>query len=236
MKKVKTIFRQFPFLLASRLVVVKLFNKVIGVNAREFYGQTGEDIIINFFLENEKGLFVDVGCNHPISFSNTFELYKKGWTGLNIDANPELIKKYTVRPNDISVCEAVSDETKEMLFHEFEQAEVSTLETAVIDEWKTRWDYKKSRKVTTKTLTQILDEHSIPNAIDFLSVDVEGHDFQVLNSLDFNKYQPKLILIEMHQFNVADYQANKIVQFLIAKGYELVGFVTMNGYFKLKTN
>jgi len=236
MKKVKTIFRQFPLLFASRLVLVKVFNKLFGIDAKEYYAQTGEDIIIKFFLENERGLFVDVGCNDPINYSNTFELYKKGWTGLNIDANPELIKKYSVRPNDISVCEAVSDETKEMLFHEFEQSEVSTLETTVLDEAKKKWNYKKSRKVITKTLTEILDEHSIPNAIDFLSVDVEGYDFQVLNSLDFTKYQPKLILIEMHQFNVADYHANKIVQFLIAKGYELVGFVTMNGYFKLKTN
>ena len=231
MKYIKNVFHQFSFFFAMKLILQKLVNKIFEANTKQYFSQTGEDIIIKFLLEKENGFYVDVGCNDPIDYSNTFELYKRGWTGLNIDANPELIKKFKIRPHDISVCEAVSDEVKEMVFHEFEQSAVSTLDTSVLEDWKNTWNYKKGRKVITKTLTQILDEHLIQNEIDFLSIDVEGHDFQVLNSLDFEKYNPTLILIEMHQFDIKDYETNKIVHFLDLKGYDLVGFVVMNGYF-----
>jgi FkbM family methyltransferase len=143
-------------------------------------------------------------------------------------------KKYKIRTHDIAVCEAVSDKVEKLEFHEFEQSEVSTLNTTILEEWKTRWNYKKSRKVVTKTLTQIFEEHSIPKEIDLLSIDVEGYDLNVLKSLDFEKYKPILILIEMHDFNIKDYQTHKIVEFLSDKGYDLIGFITMNGYFKLQ--
>ncbi|MEO6734100.1 MAG: FkbM family methyltransferase [Ferruginibacter sp.] len=236
MKKIKIIFRQFPFLYAIRLTLQKAIGVLLRVNTKQYFSQTGEDIIIQFLIEKQRGFYVDVGCNHPISFSNTFELYKSGWVGLNIDANPELIKKFKIRPRDISVCAAVSDEVKEMVFYEFEQSEVSTLETTVLDNWKKNWNYKNSRKVITKTLTQILEENSVQTEIDFLSIDVEGHDLQVLKSLDFAKYKPRLILIEIHNFDVSNYQTNEIVHFLDVKGYDLVSFATMNGYFKRRKN
>ncbi|WP_170234217.1 FkbM family methyltransferase [Segetibacter aerophilus] len=232
MKSIKILFHQFPFFFALRLAIYKLVSKILGVNLRESFSQFGEDVIIQFFIRKSKGFFVDIGCNHPINFSNTFELYKRGWTGINVDANPDLIKKFTLRPKDISVCEAVSNEVKEMTFYEFEETEVSTLDNRLLKEWKERWRYKNARKVITKTLTQILDENSIPQDIDFLTIDVEGHDFEVLISLDFERYHPELILIEIHDFNIKNYETNKLLQFLDSKGYDLIGYVTLNGYFR----
>jgi FkbM family methyltransferase len=234
MKSIRIYFKQFSFFFAIRLSIIKIVNHLLMKNTKQFYSQTGEDINMAFYLDKPNGFFVDIGCNQPVEFSNTFDLYKRGWTGLNVDANPDLIKKYTIRPNDISVCEAVSDEPKEMIFHEFDQPGVSTLDESVLEEWKKNWKYKGSRKVITKTLTQIFKEHSIKNQIDFMSVDVEGYDFQALITLDFKQYQPKYILVEMHKIDFNNYKSDKIVDFLDKNGYDLIGFIVINGYFKLR--
>lgn len=235
MKYVSTIFHQFPFFFAVRLLLLKISARLFSSHSKDYYSQTGEDAILQFLIEKEKGFFVDVGCNHPILYSNTFNLYKKGWTGINIDGNPGLIRLFNCRPNDIAVCEIISDEAKEMEFHEFEESVVSTVDPTLLAEWKEKWTFKQSRKVKSKTLTQVLEEHAIKDEIQLLCIDVEGHEFEVLRSLNFEKYRPVFILIEMHHFNIKMAASHKVVEYLDERGYDLVGFVTFNGYFKLRS-
>ena len=79
-----------------------------------------------------------------------------------------------------------------------------------------------SRTVKTHTLTSILRQHNIVNRrIDFLSVDVEGHDLAVLRSLDFDAYQPTMICVELHEADMTKIIRNPLYAFLIGKGYNL---------------
>ncbi len=232
LQKVKTHFRQFNFFQATLNVCLRGISKIFNHYSKEVYSQNGEDILIKSLLNKEKGFYVDIGCHHPKSMSNTYLFYQKGWTGMNVDANPDLIKKFKRnRPNDICLCEAVSDVREELTFYEFDSAAVSTLDAVQVEEWKKQWNVVNERKVVTKTLTDLLDEHQISQPIDFLSIDVEGHDLQVLRSLDFSKYRPSLIIVEMHGFDMEQPTDNEVYNFMHTQGYKLSAYAVFNGYF-----
>lgn len=207
----------------------RLFNK----NAMNYFSQTGEDIIIKELQENKKnGFYVEVGCHEPILMSNTFNLYLDGWNGLCIDANPALVKKFKkYRPNDVVLCEAVSDKRGEVLFYEFDRPAVNTIDEESIEEWKKKWQLLSARKVVTKTLDEILMENGVAGPVDLLSIDVEGHDLQVLKSLSLETVRPRLIVIEIHDFDLSNYSSNRIVQYLSDNKYTLIAFATMNAFF-----
>ena len=230
--KVKIYFQQLGLFQALGASFLRGINKIFNHYAKEIYSQHGEDMVIETLLQKKRGFYVDIGCHHPKSMSNTYRLYKKGWRGVNVDANPDLIKKFKrARPQDICVCEAISDQQQELTFYEFDSAAVSTLDEVQVEGWKKKWRVVNERKVLTKTLTDILDEQQIKEKIDFLSIDVEGHDFQVLKSLDFTKYRPYVIVIEMHEFDITQPTNSKIYNFLLEKGYQLVAYAVLNGYF-----
>ena len=97
----------------------KYFNLYIKNKAykkRNSYSQWGEDKFISKFFENKSlGFYVDIGCFHPIRYSNTCLLFNKGWNGINIDLNPMSIELFNIiRPKDYNLCEAISDEVKEL--------------------------------------------------------------------------------------------------------------------------
>ncbi|GAB3793493.1 hypothetical protein GCM10028819_05230 [Spirosoma humi] len=210
--------------------VRRFFNK----NAYLAYSQTGEDVIIRNILESVKnGFYVEIGSNEPIQHSNTFGLYQQGWKGITVDANIKMVNMHKkVRPNDKAICAAVSDEEKEVTFYEFDMDEISTIDTEFYDKHK---DIQKvSRKTTliTRTLNSLIEENLPANtSIDLLSIDVEGHDYNVLNSINLNKFRPKLIVIEMHSFNLAHPLDNIIYRKMIECNYRLAGYATWNGYF-----
>ena len=83
----------------------------------------------------------------------------------------------------------------------------------------------------SRTLTDILESNQCPKIFQLLSVDVEGHDYEVLLSLDFLKFQPKVIVVELHEFNFQMPDESKIYNLLKKNGYKLIGYIVWNGYF-----
>ena len=81
---------------------------------RTQYSQWGEDIYINeFFKDKEEGIYLDIGCFHPVMYSNTNLLYQKGWSGINIDLNQTTIDLFNIaRSKDINLCRVIGDEEK----------------------------------------------------------------------------------------------------------------------------
>lgn len=228
------LFNKLPIFDALRIGILTLVRRYVFKFGKIIYSQTGEDIIIGLLLKDIKnGFYLDVGCHHPYKISNTFQLYLKGWRGIVIDANENLIRKFqSKRKNDIAIVAAISDEEKIVSFYEFKESEVNTINEQMLEEWKTKFNYKSKKEIKTQTLTNILDNNLPKNQkIDLLTVDVEGQDFNVLKSLDFKKYRPKLIVIEIHHFDLTNISQNEIYNFLIENDYKLVSFATMNGYF-----
>lgn len=233
-QRIALLFKSFPLFLAFRFALVYFVKRVFDPDASINYSQTGEDAIIRSLIDERRtGIYVDVGCNHPIRWSNTLSLYLHGWSGINIDANPRLVEEFAkTRRRDIAVCAAVSDIEQEVVFHEFEDDLVSTLGGAVLQEWQKKWKKRGERVVKTRTLDSVLHEHLAEGTkIDVLSVDVEGHDLNVLRSVDLNRYRPKLILVEMHKFNLHNTSESPIARYLADHGFRLIGFDTLNGYF-----
>jgi len=245
-KEIRLSFRQFfswkrPITTLFRTLAIifsALVRLLLGRNLKYSFAYTGEDRILEGIykpLITENGYYVDVGCNHPKFLSNTYGLYRKGWRGICVDANPLMIRKFDyLRPGDIAVCALVSDEEGEKNFYTIENNVLSTVEIENLrDAEKQGLSYQTS-KLQTRTLTSILDENECPNEIGILSVDVEEHDLNVLKSLDFDKYSPKVIIVEDETYQVGFEESSMIYSFLKDQGYDLVGFVLTNLYFLRK--
>lgn len=188
------------------------------------YSQFGEDIAINRFFSNQKkGFFVDVGCFHPIKYNNTWQLYKKGWRGINIDIDSIKIDVFNIRrPEDTNISCAVSDMDEEIDY--YSDGKYSLTTTVDKDFSDARGGYVKKRTIS-RSLNSILD-NSIYSAsiIDFLSIDAEGNDLNVLKSLDFNTYTPRLVAVECPCSILTDVIKSEVYNFLSNLGYCMVGW------------
>lgn len=188
------------------------------------YSQFGEDISISrVFPKRFKGFFVDVGCFHPKKYNNTWQLYKKGWRGINIDIDSIKIEGFnSIRPKDININRAVTNTEGEISYYANGfYSSTTSLEPTFIAEKKGYIE----KKTKCEKLTTILDQTKYRGqTIDFLSVDTEGHDLEVLRSLDFNRYAPKLIAVELYQSLLTEVIETELYKFLLSKNYCLVGW------------
>ena len=209
---------------------------LLGRSVKYSYAFAGEDRIIEALLKpkiTQPGFYVDVGCNHPKFLSNTYGLYRKGWRGICIDANPNLIKRHHLyRPKDKAIATLISDTKEERDYYEVENDVLSTTELDFLEGYKMEGLRINHQRMIPQTLTEVLDALQAPAEFDLLTVDVEEHDLQVLRSLDFDAYHPRLIIIEDETFDHMHPQENEAYLYLTEKGYMLEGFVLKNLYFK----
>jgi len=190
---------------------------------KNFFSQFGEDRIINeIFNSNIKnGFYVDVGCYHPIKHSNTFRLKKKGWSGINIDVEIDKIKVFNLtRRNDHNVFAPVSNKNEITRIYKTQNYGVGT--TTKKDFIKNENKIIDSNLLQTQTLNHIIEQSPFNNReIDLLSIDTEGSDFDVLKSLNIEKYNPKIIIIESHLNKIEGVFESEIYKYLINKKYRL---------------
>ena len=188
-------------------------------NYKIFYSQFGEDRIINELLKkNKKGIYVDVGCYHPKKYSNTFLLYRdKKWRGINIDIEEEKISLFKIlRPEDVNICCPVSNSSKLVQINKLGNFNVGSY-VKNVKKNNFNQNYKK-----TKSLNEILlSTRYKNNEIDLLNIDVEGNDFDVLKSINLNKYNPKIIIIESHLKDINKIQSSNIYKYLTKFNYKL---------------
>jgi FkbM family methyltransferase len=193
----------------------------------ESYSQQGEDLILRIlFSDVESGFYVDVGAFQPMRFSNTYYFYKRGWSGINIDATPGAVAAFRKhRPRDINIEAAVAGDPGEATLYMFDEQEVNTLSPGNVErEAHLAGRAVVSRKtVRTRTLGEILDAH-LPTGqgVDFLSVDVEGYDLEVLQSNHWARHLPKVVLCEdLTIDNLDEISRSDVYSFLRGKDYIL---------------
>jgi len=201
------------------------------------FSQEGEDIVLANFLGDKKiGFYVDVGAHHPFRFSNTYHFYKKGWKGINIDATPgsmHLFDKY--RPQDTNIEAVISNTDKLHKFFIFNESALNSCSTKLSSDRDSNTTHKieKTIKLRSKKLSKVLDKYLPANTtIDFLSIDVEGYEHEVILSNDWTKYQPVYILIEILQTQLIDLPKNKTYKFLVQNGYALIACTGRTVIFK----
>ena len=185
--------------------------------------QFGEDKkIIKLFKEKKNGTYLDLGCFHPIRQNNTYLLHKLGWKGINIDLNPISIDLFNIaRPKDINICMAISSKKgSKNLFFDHELSSLNTISknhTLFLKEAFGKKNLKK-KIIKTNTLNNILKENRIKK-IDFMNIDIEGNELEVLRTLNFKKLDIKVICIEIVDYDhySKDIKINKKKIFNILK-------------------
>lgn len=200
---------------------------LVATDARLSYSQEGEDLLLDrLFGAQSAGFFVDVGAHHPTRFSNTYLLYRRGWRGLNIDPTPGSMEEFErVRPRDINLEVAVSSVEGERSFHLFDEPALNSLDEGLSRERARSSNYSLRKTITVAAipLRQILETH-LPHSvdgIDLMSIDVEGHDMDVLRSNDWERFRPRILLIEMLDSSLDDIDQREEVVFLRGCGYRI---------------
>lgn len=217
--------------------VRRSYKTVFGYG-HKYYSQNGEDIIISSFFKNKKsGFYIDIGSHHPMRYSNTYLLYKKGWQGINIDANPETIKLFNkYRPKDTNINIGVGDKTSKLTYHKFSDSAVNTFSKIEANKWKqSSWNtYLGSMDIDVDTAKNILEPYLETQVVDLLSVDVEGFDLLVLQKYDWINHSPQLVVIEDTDFSFGEPGKSEIYNFMAEKNYRLHSVVKFSLIFVKK--
>lgn len=167
-------------------------------HSRRFFSQFGEDAILeNFFWGKSLGFYIEVGAFDPLVYSNTYWFYAKGWRGICIEPNPELFEKFRARrPGDTVLNLAVSRSTGEAEF-----VCAGPYSGILDDNFAVPTERGKGPviRVPTRPLRDVLAAN-LPDgvALDFMSVDCEGHDLTVLESNNWELFRPSVVLVEDH--------------------------------------
>ncbi len=208
---------------------------------QETYSQEGESLfileLIRKFLPHYKGFYVDVGSYHPKRFSNTYALYKMGWSGINIDADPTSIALFNEeRPGDINLNIGVGDVETTKHFYMFDEPAFNTFDkdkALSVNNASGKFSLIQSIDVSIKTLNSILEKYLTENEkIDFLDIDAEGMDEEIVFSFDWNKYMPTFVMIEVNSFEtIKESIEDKKVKFLEGLGYLLFVKTARTGIF-----
>ena len=210
-----------PWVLAGRRVRRGELRLADFAYGQPSFSQFGEDRVLEqIFSDQDEGFFVDVGAFAPVHISNTYLLYRRGWRGINLEPNPGAIAEFRrLRPRDISLPVAVSEIDGDVDYL------VKGTFSGIADA-RHQWGQDGDRVlVRSRRLESILDEH-LPagQPVDLLDVDCEGHDLVVLQSNNWDKCRPRVVLAEWHE-------GEHVRDYLASKGYRLYAQLRMTGIY-----
>ncbi len=216
---------------------------------KKSYSISNVDLIIDrMFSKIEKGVFIDLGCNHPIKFNNTYLLYKRGWRGINIDLDQKSIEEFNkIREKDYNVQSLVSSKSNKEkdIFYYHSRSAINTVSEELIKYRNTDKNKIQVLKQKTETLENIIERSPYKNKkIDLLSIDIENHEYEALKNFNFSKYKIQVIVIEIHDlkqdkleiYNQSlDFVLNSNIYKLLDKnGYKLINWVNSDFVFIAK--
>lgn len=197
------------------------------------YSQNREDVILaGFFKEGEKGLYVDIGANHPLNGSVTKLFYERGWRGLNIEPSRKMFTLLKEdRPKDINLNIGIAEKAGTLTLREYADVGYSTMSETMMKEHEAQPQSTTERyveyKVPVKPLKTVFAEQKV-RSIQFMKIDIEGYEYHALASNDWEKYRPEVICIEANHVE-EDWRP------LLAKHqYRLVFFDGLNEYYVAK--
>ena len=232
-RKIGLLFRQFSFFRALGIVISEATCIILDRFRYPTYAQNGEDKILLWLIRHyqcNSTFYVDIGCNHPKDKSNTFLLYRMGWKGLCVDANPRLVKLFAhVRPKDSAECACVGvDEGNVQFVIEDDPALSHVTGKGSAQSHVARGT---SLEMPVKQLSALMHEHSVPRRFGLLSIDVEGMDTEILSSLDLTYWRPHVIVVEIFDLDLPNCASNPLVKRVLSQGYRLVAFSAENAFF-----
>jgi FkbM family methyltransferase len=202
------------------------------------YSQCGEDILIDyvFKLRNiTSPTYIDIGANHPKYLNNTYKFYLRECSGINIEPNSQLIEEYKhTRPRDVNLNFGISGSEGELLFYMFED---DTLNTFSKDEADliigSGHKLLQEKLIKTYPLSTIIQNYANNNFPDLLTIDVEGLDFEIIQSIDFSTSFPKIMCLETAEYSPigAGKKREDLMNYVCEKGYSLYADTNLNSIY-----
>lgn len=205
------------------------FKKGFSKYKKLSYSQTGEDLIIDFIFEQlnvQQPSYLDLGAHHPFYLSNTYLFYKKGGKGVNVEPDPFLIKRFRKsRKNDINLNVGIgfNDSEKIADFYIMSARALNTFskEEAIKVQNYGTYKIEQTVKVPILSVNKIIEEYFPSTCPNFISIDVEGLDYEIIKSFDFNKFRPDVFCIETITYteDKSEHKIREIYDYLSSKGY-----------------
>jgi len=194
----------------------------------KYYSQIGQDKFVyeHFFKQKKNGVFVDIGAHDGISYSNTYFFEKNlGWTGICVEPIPEIFTRLKQNRNCTCIQACVAEKTKQDKFLYVREQNMDTeMLSGLLSNFNPdhvqRIERESSKKnqiifnVTCYSFNELLEKYGITH-INFLSLDTEGSEFEILNALDFSKYTIDVITVE------ENHHYDNFMKLLTSKGYHL---------------
>ncbi len=189
------------------------------------FAQFGEDILIGtIFRDIKKGFYIDIGAYHPFKGSLTYNLYKKGWKGLNIDLSKASIELFQIaRPLDININCAIGPENKETFY--YENSPIHQQNSLI-----QQTNNQKKIKINSYTLETVLNKNGFLK-VDYLNIDTEGNEIDIIKSIDFDKINPILITLEDNSFIADSKEKLEKIKFMKTNNYELINIIGVTLFF-----
>ena len=225
-------FLRLPEMARQKRAGGSLFTR----KSKTSYAQFGEDILVDsifWYLHIAKPLYLDIGAFDPKFLSNTFYFYKKGGRGVCVEPDPARRAAFRrVRRQDLCLSVGVGAEDKAAVpFYVLSEPSLSTFDQAGAEKCEAAGSAKIRAVISVPvcSLNTLIEKH-LPRCPDFLSVDVEGLDLEILQALDFSRFRPAVICAETLDFSTQQKQTN-VRDFLQTKNYRVQADTVINTIF-----
>ena len=185
--------------------------------------QVENELKAAFFAATPKGFFVEVGANQPQEGSQSWQFEQAGWSGVLVEPQPDLAERLRAARRArvvAAACSSPANAGGAMTLHVLGPHSSLNPELAV-----TGVVAQSTVEVPVRTLDDILQEAGAPVPVDFVSIDVEGHEVEVLSGFDIARWRPRLILLEDHVTSLAAHRA------VTRAGYKLIRRTGPNGWY-----
>ena len=236
----KYISRTDKYISEMEIYIKEMHNSIEHMNMS--FSQSGEDSVINY-ISSATGrkikTYLDLGANHAVHYSNTYNFYTQGARGVLLEANPELAHELIEqRPEDIVINKCLAEKSGEKLdFYIMNGDGLSTCDYNAVQNFiKENPALKVTKKITIDSITinEIIDEYFSENAPDVMNIDIEGMELAVLKMMNFEKFRPLVIICEMIEYKsviTIGEKNNEILEFMRKNDYQEFAFTGINSIF-----
>lgn len=199
---------------------------------RVSYAQNAEDILLDRIFGDHVGTFVDVGACYPTIHNNTYFFYLRGWRGVSIEPLPWLRPAFEEkRPEDLNLSVAAGEAEGEMPFYEVSTSGgLSTLDTKIAEDYRAQGLPVVEHRVPVRTVASLIEEYAIAPP-DFLSIDAEGTEVNVIRGVPLDRWRPRVIVVESTwpQTTIPSHEDWEPI--LLAHGYLFAAFNGVNRFY-----
>jgi len=225
----KKLIEIFPWIGMIKRFLFAIYHHLLPIKVT--YAQHGEDRFISTQLIDynlDSGIYIDIGANHPTVISNSYLFYRKGYKGLIIEPNSELIKLFRIfRPKDIAVEIGCGDEAELKIFYISKTPVLSSFSKESIDSFGMKNNVWSTKYLPILPLDILVNQIQI-NWVFFMSIDVEGSDYECLIGAKNTLEKTLFLSIEVNNLELE----TQIVDFLKSINFSFLIKLGCNDIFK----